>query len=1513
MSAELPAIDGYDILRELGRGAMGVVYLARDRFLEREVAVKVIGDGALTMDALERFLREARAMARLSHPNVVTVYRAGVANGAPFLVMELLRGRSLDLVLEHDGVLSQQHLLKVAIDTTRGLAAAHARGVVHRDIKPSNLFETEEQTIKVLDFGIAKLAQNPEVSEPASAVESGRITAQSLAPAVSASQPVIPAEIGIALDTTIASDPNNKELVGLAETRPSEGSQRSGEGTQVSGTALYMAPEVWRAEGADSASDVWSLGATLYMLASGHAPFRGRSVAEIAYNVLTTTECEPLTPKRSELSPALVGLIEKCLAKNRAKRFGSAQEVLAELERIVRSERTEKVPRTDSPYPGLRSMDANDRDHFFGRSDDIARIVERLRGESLVVLVGASGTGKSSLAAAGIAPLIAEGILGEAKSWRVVRVSPGRSPIATLASALSSTLALDAEELATELIKHPDSLVRLVRSAVQRDQLGVLLLIDQLEELVTQSAGEERDAIAAGLARLVEVAPRGVRVLATARSDLFDRLGSLGNLGTRLGRATELVRSLQGATLREAIVEPARNAGFSFEDDSILDGILQEAGEGQQALPLVAFALRAWWERRDITRKLLTISAWESLGGVSGALGSHSEAVFDALAQNEHAVAQAIFARLVANDGTRRYATRSELIASASGNEEATDHVLSAFSQARLLTLEGSGETATWTITHESLFRAWRRLRAWLEAGREDHALHQQLSEAARAWDVAGKRPELLWRGAILGELARWREVYDDTMSAQERAFAEASTLRHQRRTRVGAVLGTVAVVALGGFAVHQARSAAKSRSEISVLQGTLARTTSLARDEAAVRSFAAAVAIRDEDPSAGLAWSVSAARALGEATTNIRALAAGLADQGVAMRIRCTSNVALRENGTAAACAKDDRIVRINLSDGPVQSIDGLQSVRSIALAENQEILWWLDVAQQLIRWDEVSGRRRILSEMPSVGEVVTDPTGAIALVVDSLNNKLLLVDGEAQTPSARVILEPLWESKGMGELTTTAVTRDVALLSLRVGESTKLRRVSLERGASMPGPWFAATRWHHAGGILLWDDGTIVRRMILATGSEEPATAEEIAQLALFAPTTPGASALIARAGDLRLLRESSGEIAIDGPAPVAGPLGSASLLTTAAAIEPQGRRVAIVDSSNMLSIYGVSGLEWSQARWLDGTISEQERSRSMQSGRVASTALSGHRVLVAAVGLGAFIVDLSSSRLVWSHRDPQTIAVAAAGSQAMLGLSDGSGILVRGESQEIQRGTLLSHGAPAVVAVSENGRYVSAAGRTGDAQWWRIGANGAWTAVGYRAFSELSGPTAIAIEGTLLSASARWLGVVQSGGITTLAHAPTAFRDTRMHWLRFTHAPNSVLADDQGTLWLNVCHDDRCMVEWFGRGDVPVPIAESAVLALQEGLGVSLHEHGRVGSAPVIAPGRLAALNGVRWDQCSLAVSDDGMIVTGPATVPVVLHLAWPPSEVSEFVRWVARRTNVRVTGGELILDPLPSILP
>ena len=152
-------IGHYEITAKLGEGGMGEVYRARDTKLDREVAIKVLPEEfAQDKERLARFEREARAVAALSHPNILAIYDFGTEDGVTYAVTELLEGHSLREVLEGDGV-PQRKAVEYARQTANGLAAAHGKGVVHRDLKPENLFATDEGRIKILDFGLAKLAE----------------------------------------------------------------------------------------------------------------------------------------------------------------------------------------------------------------------------------------------------------------------------------------------------------------------------------------------------------------------------------------------------------------------------------------------------------------------------------------------------------------------------------------------------------------------------------------------------------------------------------------------------------------------------------------------------------------------------------------------------------------------------------------------------------------------------------------------------------------------------------------------------------------------------------------------------------------------------------------------------------------------------------------------------------------------------------------------------------------------------------------------------------------------------------------------------------------------------------------------------------------------------------------------------------------------------------------------------------------------------------------------------------
>jgi Tol biopolymer transport system component len=269
----------YEIVAPLGAGGMGEVYRAHDERLDREVAIKVLpSEVADHTDRLRRFEQEARAAAALNHPNVIAVFDVGVENGFPFVVSELLDGSTLDAVLMR-GRLSLRRALNFGAQIAHGLSAAHAKGIVHRDLKPSNIFVTSQDRIKILDFGLAKLAA--------------------------------PSTDG-ASNTTLPISP---------ETMPG----------MVMGTVGYMAPEQVNGEPADHRADIFALGVVLYEMLAGRRAFSGTSAVAVMSAILAS-DPPPLSP---DIVPAHVDrLVHRCLEKSPSQRFQSASDVAFALEAL---------------------------------------------------------------------------------------------------------------------------------------------------------------------------------------------------------------------------------------------------------------------------------------------------------------------------------------------------------------------------------------------------------------------------------------------------------------------------------------------------------------------------------------------------------------------------------------------------------------------------------------------------------------------------------------------------------------------------------------------------------------------------------------------------------------------------------------------------------------------------------------------------------------------------------------------------------------------------------------------------------------------------------------------------------------------------------------------------------------------------------------------------------------------------------------------------------------------------
>jgi eukaryotic-like serine/threonine-protein kinase len=272
----------YEVLGQLGAGGMGEVYRARDPRLGREVAIKVLPPSfSSDADRLRRFEQEAKAAGVLNHPNITAVYDIGQHEGAPYVVQELLEGETLRAVLA-GGKISPRKAVDYALQTARGLAAAHEKGIVHRDLKPENLFITRDGRIKILDFGLAKLTQ-PEGA--GSAVTS------------------LPTET------------------------------RGTEPGVVLGTLGYMSPEQVRGRSADARSDIFSFGAILYEMLSGNRAFRGDSAADTMSAILREDPPD-LSVTNQSISPGLERIVRHCLEKNPEQRFHSAHDLAFDLEAL---------------------------------------------------------------------------------------------------------------------------------------------------------------------------------------------------------------------------------------------------------------------------------------------------------------------------------------------------------------------------------------------------------------------------------------------------------------------------------------------------------------------------------------------------------------------------------------------------------------------------------------------------------------------------------------------------------------------------------------------------------------------------------------------------------------------------------------------------------------------------------------------------------------------------------------------------------------------------------------------------------------------------------------------------------------------------------------------------------------------------------------------------------------------------------------------------------------------------
>jgi tetratricopeptide (TPR) repeat protein len=480
----------------------------------------------------------------------------------------------------------------------------------------------------------------------------------------------------------------------------------------------------------------------------------------------------------------------------------------------------------DPPFQGLQYFDEKDAPNFFGREQLTAQVIGRLQRSRFLVVIGASGSGKSSLVRAGVIPALKAGQrLADGSQpppgsphWAYRTFTPGGHPLDALAASLARQDALPSQinDLRAELASTAGSLALAVQSLLaQEAKPRLLLVIDQLEEIFTQVRDPaERQAF---IDCLVSTSnpddSQPLSVILILRADFYAQVAQHDRLRELVSQHQEFIGAMSRAELVDAIIGPLNKGGWKIQE-GLVKVILDDVGYEPGALPLLSHALLETWKRRRA--RTLTLSGYIDAGGVNGAIRETADTIFRQRLNPEQAkIARMIFLRLAdlgedAQD-TRRRVPFDELI-TRSTDMRTIQVVINILADARLVTTSTvePGDVNVIEIAHESLIREWPTLRQWLNADRQGLILHRQLTEAAEDWEKNERDTGLLFRGSRLEGAQEWASKPDNAemLSKLEEEFLMASVenmrleknrelrLKRMQRIFVAVAAGLLVVIA---------------------------------------------------------------------------------------------------------------------------------------------------------------------------------------------------------------------------------------------------------------------------------------------------------------------------------------------------------------------------------------------------------------------------------------------------------------------------------------------------------------------------------------------------------------------------------------------------------------------------------------------------------------------------------------------------------------------------------------------
>jgi Novel STAND NTPase 1/TIR domain/WD domain, G-beta repeat len=504
-----------------------------------------------------------------------------------------------------------------------------------------------------------------------------------------------------------------------------------------------------------------------------------------------------------------------------------------------------------APYPGLAAFRREDAAVYFGREQEVTDLLAVLREcrapsrPRLVLVQGASGTGKSSLLRAGVLPRLER----DPENWLVVPpFRPLGDPFQSLSDALSAAGATQDEPLPTSNLSDPvkqaawakwiaNSATELRRRA-GHPEAAVLLSVDQLEEALAGSSGGIGDAFLLVLCGALSAADHRLLAVATLRADFTGTLQRHAALREPVATGREILATrafqlgpLQRAAFHAVIAGPATLVGLELEPGLALR-IVDEA-RSDDALPLLAFALRELWDRYAKKNLKLTSAEYDSFGGLEAAVGTRAEQIIAAVhpsAKELDSFRTTLVFHMAELSAEGRILRRPLPLAKM---PEAARRLVDEFARARLLVID----EATVEVAHEALFRRWEPLKDWIRDAKEDLGIQRRAREAAEEWDSAGRPRGSLWRPPDLDLLRRYAVRNASTLDAVQTAFLDASK-RQERFARWGrrAAVGLIILLAIGAgaFGWESRRQAQRAQAELAQrLEADTARLAQIARTHA--------------------------------------------------------------------------------------------------------------------------------------------------------------------------------------------------------------------------------------------------------------------------------------------------------------------------------------------------------------------------------------------------------------------------------------------------------------------------------------------------------------------------------------------------------------------------------------------------------------------------------------------------------------------------------------------------------